>query len=42
LAAGGHWIRKPPNAEFATEVSDREWIFDVAELLMIHGGNTQQ
>ncbi|MCK4522416.1 MAG: DUF3277 family protein [Nanoarchaeota archaeon] len=33
------WIRKPANAEFGKEISNREWIFDLADLDMAVGGN---
>lgn len=42
LCAGRGWIRRPPNVEFAVEVGNREWAFDLSELTMIVGGNTQQ
>jgi hypothetical protein len=33
------WIRKPPTVEFGKELSNREWIFDCAELDVFVGGN---
>lgn len=40
LHAGKGWVRKKPNAEYAKEVSDREWTFDIAALDHFVGGNT--
>lgn len=34
------WIRKPPAAPFAKSISNREWIFDCADLNMYIGGNS--
>ncbi len=42
IYSGKGWIRKPANAEYAKEVSDREWVFDIANLLMFLGGNEEQ
>lgn len=42
VCAGKGWIRKPPGAEFATEIGDREWIFDIDNLTMFIGGNETQ
>ena len=33
------WIRKVPAATFGREVSEREWIFDAADMVIFHGGN---
>lgn len=33
------WIRKPPSVEFSKEVSNREWVFDCAEMEGFVGGN---
>lgn len=33
------WIRKPANAEYGKEISNREWVLDLADLDMGHGGN---
>lgn len=41
VCAGSGWIRKPANAEFAKEVSDREWVFDIAVLTLFLGGNEE-
>lgn len=37
--AAESWIRKVPNAEFADERGNREWIIDCADLSMLSGGN---
>lgn len=33
------WVRKTPNAEYAKEVNNREWVMDLADLDVFHGGN---
>jgi len=33
------WIRKPATAEFGKEISDREWVFDLAKLEIFSAGN---
>jgi hypothetical protein len=33
------WVRKMPNAEFGKEITDREWVFDCADLNWFMGGN---
>lgn len=33
------WIRKQPDADFAKEISDREWMLDLAEMSAFTGGN---
>ncbi len=33
------WIRKPADAEFGKEISNREWTLDCAELAVFSGGN---
>lgn len=38
-ASAKAWIRKPPDAEFGKEVSNREWVLDCADLKMYSGGN---
>lgn len=35
------WIQKYPTAEFAKEISNREWIFDLADIDVFVGGNIQ-
>ena len=35
------WIQKPPTAEFSKEVSNREWVIDLADLDMNFGGNLE-
>lgn len=41
LATGQEaWIRKYANSEYAAEMSQREWIIDVANLIMFVGGNS--
>lgn len=35
------WIRKIPDSEFGKDVSDREWVFDLADLDSFVGGNLQ-
>jgi hypothetical protein len=42
IHSGKGWIRKPANAEYAKEVSDREWTFDIANLMTFQGGNEEQ
>lgn len=38
IAANG-WIRKPANAEFGKEITNREWMIDIAEFNIFVGGN---
>lgn len=33
------WVQKFPNAEYAKDVSQREWVIETDELLMYVGGN---
>lgn len=33
------WIRKQPDSEYAKEITNREWILDLADLDMFNGGN---
>jgi hypothetical protein len=33
------WIRKPADSEFGTELTNREWVFDCANLTMATNGN---
>ncbi len=40
VCAGKGWIRKKAAAEFAKEISDREWTFDIGKLEHFVGGNT--
>jgi hypothetical protein len=42
ICGGKGWVRKKPDAEFAKEVGDREWTFDVGTLTMFIGGNTEE
>lgn len=35
------WIRKLPDSEYGKEISDREWVFELADMDMFVGGNTQ-
>lgn len=37
--SGTAWIRKVPTAGFGKEISNREWIFDLAEIDIFIGGN---
>lgn len=39
--AGGSksWIKKTPPMTFGREIGEREWVFQVADLLMTFGGN---
>jgi len=40
LAAGSSaWIQKLPESEFGKEISDREWVIEVADLQYFVGGN---
>jgi hypothetical protein len=39
LVSAFAWVRKPPDTEFAKEISDREWMLDAADLDMFVGGN---
>lgn len=39
LFAGESWIQKPANTEFSNEITDREWIMDLAIVEMLVGGN---
>ena len=32
------WVRKSPNAEYATEAGSREWVFDCAKIDVFIGG----
>lgn len=41
-AAASAWIRKQPNSEFAKEISNREWIIDLARVDYTVGGNATQ
>jgi hypothetical protein len=38
-ASGTGWIKKPADAEFGKEVSNREWVVSCADLKMHSGGN---
>lgn len=38
LASDRAWIRKPADAEFARDQSDRQWVFDCATLSGVVGG----
>ena len=40
IFSGTGWIRKMPNVEFGKEITNREWILDVAETEVFVGGNT--
>lgn len=33
------WIKKRPDIEFGKELSNREWVFGVENLIMLAGGN---
>lgn len=33
------WVRKPANAEFSNEITNREWVFDLAAVNILHLGN---
>ncbi len=33
------WVTKPPEEEFATQITTREWIFDCGHLDWFEGGN---
>ena len=39
--AGNSWIRKVPDAEFGKEISNREWVIDLADLVPFNGGNAE-
>lgn len=39
ITAQSAWLKKPADAEFGKEVSEREWIFVCDELLMLVGGS---
>lgn len=41
VCAGKGWIRKKAAAEFAKEVSDREWTVDIGSLELFIGGNNE-
>lgn len=32
------WIMKPSNAEYGKEITEREWVIETGELIMVHGG----
>lgn len=32
------WIQKPSSAEYGKEITEREWIIETGELIMLHGG----
>ena len=36
------WIRKQADAEFAKEITNREWVLDAADITMFVGGNTTE
>lgn len=38
LTAEAAWVKKQPVSEFGNELSDREWVFTCAELLIVTGG----
>jgi hypothetical protein len=38
--AGTCWVRKMANVEYAKEITNREWVLDMAESTMFVGGNT--
>lgn len=40
IFAGTAWVRKMPNVEYSKEITNREWILDVAESEAFVGGNT--
>lgn len=37
--SGFAWVRKQPDGEFGKEISDREWVLDVAHMELFTGGN---
>ena len=37
--SGFAWIRRPPDAEFGKEISNREWVLDCADISFFTGGN---
>lgn len=39
ISAQTAWIQKPPVAEYAREISNREWTIRTDKLLQFHGGN---
>lgn len=39
IACSKGWLRVPPSVSFGTEVGEREWIYDCADLTMFVGGN---
>lgn len=39
LFAGEGWVRKSPPVEYAKEISNREWILDMASMDYFVGGN---
>lgn len=41
INAASAWIKKFPSVEFAVESSNREWVFECAELVMDVAGSTQ-
>lgn len=41
LVSAFGWVRKPPDSEFGKEISDREWVMDLADLDMFVGGNLE-
>lgn len=41
IASAYGWVRKPPAVEYSKEVSNREWLFDCAELEEHVGSNFQ-
>lgn len=38
-ASGNAWVRRAPTANFGKEVSTREWTIDIANLVLLVGGN---
>lgn len=39
IFSGRGWVRKPANVEYGKEISNREWVMDLAESDVFVGGN---
>lgn len=39
ISAASAWVVKPPDGEMSNEVTNREWVFETDELLILDGGN---
>jgi len=42
FASASGWVKKPADAEFAKDLTDREWVFSLADVDIYNGGNFPQ